>query len=153
MWPDWNCRERTEFCIAYNFAREFVPMKRSQESSSPNFLERWKQAHVVSSRGTAYLWDKILRVTLKVLGARDTLKCEPGKKGVRTPNVVLFSKLQESRVTYGSEDSGDLSLRDAYFGKPRSMNKRSFTPAMLIPDAKATMKKGVKGGHKEGTPK
>ena len=29
----------------------------------------WKQAHVVSSRGTAYLWDKILQVTLKSPGS------------------------------------------------------------------------------------
>ena len=44
--------------VLYNsFAREFVPMKRSQESYSLNFLWKWKQALVVSSRGTAYLWD------------------------------------------------------------------------------------------------
>ena len=77
-----------------NFTQEFVPMKRSQESSSHNFLWRWKQAHVVSSRGTAYLWDKILWVTLKARGVRDTLKCEPGKKEVWTPNAVLFSELR-----------------------------------------------------------
>ena len=43
-------------------------MKRSQESSSVNFFWRWKQAHVVSSRDTTYLWDKFLRVILKVRG-------------------------------------------------------------------------------------
>ena len=44
-------------------------------------------------------------------------------------DVVLFSELREPRVAYGSEDSGDLSLRDACLGKPRSVNKRSFIPS------------------------
>ena len=41
----------------------------------------------------------------------------PGSKRysqVWTLGVVLISELRESRVTHGSEDSGDLSLRDAY---------------------------------------
>ena len=54
---------------------------------------------------------KILQVTVKIRRVRDTLKCELGKKEVWTPNVVLISELRESRVTYGSEDSGDLSQR------------------------------------------
>ena len=62
--------------LHYNFAQEFVPMKRSQESSSLNFLWRWKQAHVVSSRGTAYLWDKILQVNVKKSGEYDRLSSE-----------------------------------------------------------------------------
>ena len=53
---------------------------------------------------------KILQVNLgKIRGVRDTLTWESGKKEVWTPNVVLFSELREPRVTYGSEDSGDLS--------------------------------------------
>ena len=128
-------------------------MKRSQESSSLNFLWRWKQAHVVLSRGTAYLWDKILQVSLKIRGVRDTLKCELGKKEVWTPNVVLISELRESRVTCGSEDSGDLSLKDACLGKPRSMNKRSFIPSNVDSRWKSDNGKGMKGGHKEGTQK
>ena len=52
----WYCRERTEFFIV-TLRKNSFRWKRSQESSSPNFLWRWKQAHVVSSRGTAYLWD------------------------------------------------------------------------------------------------
>ena len=116
----WYCKEVTQ---------KFVPMRRSQESSSPNFLWRWKQALVVSSRGTAYLWDKILQLNPKIRGVRDTLKCELGKKEVWTPNVVLISELRESRVTCASEDSGDLSFRDACLGKPRSTNKRSFIPS------------------------
>ena len=119
----------------HNFTQEFVPMKRSQESSSLNFLWRWKQALVVSSGGTAYLWDK-------------NSSSDPWKSGSMRhfqvwiweersmiwwfPNVVLISELRESRVTYGSEDSGELSLRDACLGKPKSKNKRSFIPSNVI---------------------
>ena len=95
-WEDWRKAETSEAkpnsnvfdiegkgpnsVLYYNSAQEFVSMKRYQESSSLNSIWKWKQAHVVSSRGTAYLWDKILQVTLKNWWIRDTLKCEPGKK-------------------------------------------------------------------------
>ena len=114
--------------LYFSFAREFVPMKRSQESYSLNFFWKWKQALVVSSRGTAYLWDNSSSKPSNS-GVRDTLKCELGKKEVWALDVVLISELRESRVTYGSEDSGDLSLRDGCLGKPRSTNKRSFIPS------------------------
>ena len=51
-------QERTEFCTLLQLYARIRSLKRSQESSSLNFLWRWKQAHVVSSRGAAYLWDK-----------------------------------------------------------------------------------------------
>ena len=149
----WYCREGWNSVLCYNFTQEFVPMKRSQESSSPNFLWRWKQAHVVPSRGTAYLWNKILQVNFKIRWVQDTLKWELGKKEVWTPNVVLFSALRESRVAYGSEDSGDLSLRDACLGKPRSKNKRSFFSSNIDSRCKGDNGKGMKGGHEEGTQK
>ena len=63
----WYCRAGRNSLFHYYFAHELVLMKTSQESFSPNFLWRWKQAHVVSSRGAAYLWDKI-QVNLKILG-------------------------------------------------------------------------------------
>ena len=45
-------------CYITTWVHEFVPMKRSDESSSPYFLFfRWKPAHVVSFRDTACLWD------------------------------------------------------------------------------------------------
>ena len=137
----------------YNYSHKFVPMKRSQESSSPTSLWRWKQAHVVSSRGTAYLWDKFVWGNLLKRGERDALKCETEKKDAWNPNVVLISELRESRVTYGSEDSGDLSLRDACLGKPRSTNKRYFIPNNVDSRWKGDNGKGMKGGHKEGTQK
>ena len=55
-----------------------------------------KQKLVVSSRDTAYLWDKILRVTLIARRVQETLKCGPGKKEVQTPEVVLFSMPRET---------------------------------------------------------
>ena len=96
---------------------------------------------------------KILQVNLKIRGVRDTLKCELGKKEVWTPNVVLISELRESRVTCGSEDSGDLSLKDACLGKLRSMNERSFIPSNVDSRWKSDNGKRMKGGHKEGTQK
>ena len=67
--------------------------------------------------------------------------------------MVLISELRESRVTYGSEDSGDLSLRDACLGKPISMNKRSFTPSNFDSRCNGDNGKGMKGRHEEGTQK
>ena len=54
-----------------------------------------------------------------------------------------------SIVTYVSADSGDLSLRDACLGKPRSINKISFTPSNVDFRSKDDNGKGMKGGHKE----
>ena len=85
---------RTEFCTSVQpYARIFSDEKISRKLFTW-FLWRWKQAHDVSSRGTAYLWDKILQVTPKYQGVWDTLKCELGKKEMWTPNVVLFSELR-----------------------------------------------------------
>ena len=63
-----------------------------KKNSSPNFLWRWMQAHVVSSRGTAYLWDK--NSSSKPENP-DTLKYGPGKKEEKTSDDVL---LNASRV-------------------------------------------------------
>ena len=52
---------------------------------------------------------------------------------------------------YCSEDSGDLSLRDASLGKPRSTNNRSFIPSNVDSRCKGNSGKGMKGGYKEGT--
>ena len=45
------------------------------------------------------------------------------------------------RVTNGSDNSGDLSLRDACLGKPRVCAKDLSPQAMLIPDANAAVEK------------
>ena len=83
---------------------------------------------------------------------------------VLTPDVYLLSESRvytlmrrctrqtkygdwETRVTNGSETSGDLSLRDACFGKPRSMNKRSFNPSNVYSRCKGSSGQGMKGGH------
>ena len=54
---------------------------------------------------------------------------------------------------YGSEDSGDLSLRDACLGRPRSMNKRSFNPSNVDSRCIGDNGKGMEGGREEGTQK
>ena len=47
----------------------------------------------------------------------------------------------EPRVTNGSDNSGNLSLRDACLGKPRVCAKDLSPQAKWIPDAKATVDK------------
>ena len=56
-------------------------------------------------------------------------------------------------ITYGSEDSGDLSLRDACLGKPRSIGKISFISSNIDSRCGGDSGKEMKGGHKEGTEK
>ena len=63
------------------------------------------------------------------------------------------ANFEESRVTCGSEDSGDLSLRDACLGKPGITNKRSFNPSNVDSRCKGDSEKGMKGDHKEGSQK
>ena len=118
--------------------------KDPKEALHLNYLSRWKQAHIVSSRGTAYLWDKILRVTLKTRRVRDTLKSEPGKKGVQTLDVVLFSELREiENYVWFRRFWRSLSQRR----KPREterMCKRSVNSR-----CKGSSGQGMKGGHKK----
>ena len=134
-------------------------MKRSEESSSPNCLWRWKQAHVVSSRGTAYLWDEILQVNLKIReykilsnenmgrktyhrGVQDTLKSEHGKKDVSTPNVVLFSELLRNRELRMVQKILEICPSETHAsGNREAQIKDLSTQALWIPDAKATMEK------------
>ena len=146
----WYCRKGRNSAPSYNFAQEFVPMKRSQESSSPNFLWRWKQVRVVSSLGTAYLCDKIIRVTPKSPGS--TSKCGPGKKEVWTPNVVLFSELRgiESYVCFRR-----LWRCVSQRRMPRETEKHKHpifhSKQYWFPNAKATVEKEWKEVTKEGT--
>ena len=84
----------------------------------------------------------IVRVTLKTRGVRDTLKCELGKKGVQTLDVVLFSELRKiENYVWFRRFWRSLSLRDASLGKPRECAKYLSPQAMVIPDAKAAVDK------------
>ena len=147
----WYCMERTEFCTLLQLYERLRSNQKISRKLFTQFIWRWDQAHVVSSRGTAHQRDKILQVNLKIQGVHDTFKWQLGKKEVWTPKVVLFSELRKSRATYGSEDSGDLSLRDACLGKPRSIDQRSFIPSIVGPRCKGDNRKGMKGGHEEST--
>ena len=94
----WYCEGRNSVFYC-KFAHEFVPMKRSQESSSLNSFWRWKQALVVSSRGTAYLWDEILQVTLKI------------REFEILSSVYLGRKKYELRMWFWSANLGNREFR------------------------------------------
>ena len=96
---------------------------------------------IVSSRGTACLWDKILQVILDVGEYEILSSVDLGRNEYKLWMLFCSANLGKSRVTYGSEDSGGLSLRDASFGKPRACAKGLSPQAMLIPDAKAAVDK------------
>ena len=51
------------------------------------------------------------------------------------------------RVTNGSDNSADLSFRDACLGKPRSINKIFFNPSIFDSRWKGDNGKGMKGGQ------
>ena len=58
--------------------------------------------------------------------------------------------LGEPRVTYGSEDSGDLSLRETQASGNREAQTTDLSSqAMLIPDEKAAVDKEWKEAHKK----
>ena len=92
----WYCRDGRNSVPYYKFTLRIVPMKRSQESSSLNSLSRWEQAHVVSSRDTAYLRDKILQVTLKIPGS--TRYSQVWTREERSTNSECGSAQRTSRI-------------------------------------------------------
>ena len=127
--------------LYYNFSHEFVPMKRSQESSSLNSLWRWKQAHVVSSCGIAYLWDKILQVTLKIWGVRDTLKWEPGKKEYEL-RMWFWSTNFGNRELRMVQKTLEICLSETHaLGNREAQTKDLSSQAMLISNAKRQWKR------------
>ena len=102
----WYCMERTEFCTLLQlYARIRSDDKMlARKRFSLNFLWRWKQAHVVSSRGTAYLWDRILQVNLKKNPESTKIlsSVNLGRKKYELRDVVLISELRgiESNVWF-----------------------------------------------------
>ena len=148
--------------LYYNLVHEFVPMKRSDESSSPNFLFlRWKQSHVVSFRDTAFLWDKILRVTLKIWGVRDTLKCGPVKKDVSTSDIVLLSEsrvyTQTNRVSRMVRTILEICLSETFASENREYVQKIFhskqcwfqTQRQQWTRNERTSKRGTQNNNKE----
>ena len=103
FWTSWT----TPFFPAATFPRAILFFPQARNLKCRKDLKKAvrlvhqqrKQKHVVSSRDTAYLRDKFLRVTQKALGVRDTLKCGLGKKEVQTPDVILFSMPRETEST------------------------------------------------------
>ena len=100
------------------------------------------------SRGTAHLWDKILRVTLKALGVRVTLKCGTREKGVQTVDVILLSLPRETVVMVLKilEVSWKRQNRETWAGA------KDLAPwAIETPDVKAAVDKEWKEVTKVGT--
>ena len=127
-----------------NFAHEFVPMTISRELFI--FSEGEVSRHSVSVRQ-----DSSRKPENQ--GSTRFSSENLGRKEYELRMSFCSANFEESRVTYCSEDSGDLSLRDACLGKPRSTNNRSFVPSKVGSKCKGDNGKGMKGGHKEGTEK
>ena len=89
------CRGKTEFCVVLQLDTRL----RSDEKIWKKVLHlsflllRWKLALAVSSRGTAYLWDKILRVTIDP-GEYETLtSVNLGRKKFELRKLICSSNL------------------------------------------------------------
>ena len=136
--------------LYYNFAHEFVSMTRSQESSSTNFIWRWKQAHVVSSRGTAYLWDKNSSSNPQILGStrysqvvtweERSMNSECGSDQ-RTSGIESYVCFRRLWISVFSE---------THISGTREVQAKDLSSqAMLIPDEKATVEKEWKEVRKK----
>ena len=166
-WENWRksktSEEKTKFhcmdiaakgrnsVLYFNFGHEFAPMKRSQESSSLNSIWRWKKAHVVSSRDTAYLRDKILQVTLKVPEVRDTLKCDLGREKYEL-RILSWSANFGNRELRMVQKTLEICLSETHVSGNREVWTKDLSSyVMLIPDETTRMekewKKVIKKAH------
>ena len=124
----WYRRRKTEFSVVFTtWSRIRFQWKDLKECSSPNFLLRWKLAHVVSSRDTAYLWDTILRETLK-----------PGEYEILS-SVILGRKRYKLRMLFCSANLGCThecgsvyTQRKLDIGTPRVTNSSDNSPLCCI---------------------
>ena len=129
---------------------EFFPMKRSDESSSPNFLFlRWKQAHVVSFRDTACLWDNPKNLGSTRYSQVWTVEERSINFGYCSAQRISGVHTNEPSVTNGSDNSGDLSLRDVCLAKPRVCAKDLSPPSNVDSRRWGSSGQGMKGCYKE----
>ena len=147
----------------YTYSFQWKDLK---ESFSPDFFfqgESWRKLYcLVTQRicGT-----KILRVTLQPREFEILSSVSLGRKKFEHRMLICSANLGctpecgrcthkqnmdigKPRVTNGSDNSGDLSFRDACLGKPRSMKKRSFATSNVDSRCKGSSGQGMKGGHK-----
>ena len=140
--------------LHYNFTQEFVPWKDLKKALHLIFSEG-ESKHMLSHLAAQRICETN-KSSSKLENPRSTgvLSSENlGRKKYELRMWFWSANFEGSRVTYGSEHSGDLPLRDACLGKPRSINKRSFISSNIDSRCKGDNGKGMKGGHEEGTQK
>ena len=151
----WFCRRRTEFwyCIRTLCTNSFrwKDLMKAHHLIFPQKKGKACACCVVSRHGVS-VGQNYSSKPKKARGVRNTLKC--GIWEEKSTNFGCCSAhrvwcvhtkqnvhIGEPTVTNGSDDSGDLSLRDACFGKPRVCAKVLAPQAMFIPGAKAAVDK------------
>ena len=165
----WYCRRQAEFCVVLHLGTRI----RSNEKVWKKALHliilflRWKFSACCLVWGYGVSVGQNYSSNPKTWGVRDISSENLGRKKYKLQMLFCSANLGcthqcgecthkqnmdigKPRVTNGSDNSGDLSLRDACLGKPKSMNKRSFTPSNVDSRCKGDNGKGMKEGHKEG---
>ena len=143
----------TEFCIILQlwYTNSFRWKDLMKALHLIFFFLRWKQAHVVSFRDTACLWDNPENLGSSRYSQVWTVEERSINFGYCSAQRISGVHTNEPSVTNGSDNSGDLSLRDVCLGKPRVCAKDLSPQAMLIPDDEAAVDKEWKDVIKRHT--
>ena len=150
---NWYCRERTEFCALWQLCARIRFRWKDLKKALHLIPFEGESKHTLSRLAAQRICErKILQVTLQIRWVRDTLKCEPGKKEVWTPNVVLISELRTLELRM-FQKTLEICLSETHASRNREVwIKDLSSQAMLIPDATATMEKEwkevIKNAHK-----
>ena len=154
----WYWRRKTGFCVVLQFGTRINSDEKiwKKKSSSPNFLIlRWKLAHAVSSSDVAYLWDKILRVTLQPGEYEILSSVNLGRKKFELQMLICSANLEcthecggFSPKKLGNRESRmvrtilEICLSETQASGNREVWIKDLSPqAMLIPDAKVEVEK------------
>ena len=92
-WPDEECEQSF-----FKLVREFVPMCRSQDSFSPNFLYKGESTCMLLRLAESVTVGQNPSSNPKARGVRVTLNCGTREKGVQTPDFILLSLPRETVV-------------------------------------------------------
>ena len=124
-WPDEDAKSFFSFLIQVH---EFVPMRRSQESSSPIFLKVKACACCLVSRHSVSVGQNSSS-NPKSPGSTRYSQVWTWEERSTNSGCCSVRRASRNRELHSSEDSGGLSLRDVSLGKPRACAKISFTPS------------------------
>ena len=124
------------FFFSKKIVHEFVPMCRSQDRCSPNFLLKGENKRMLlQSRGKRDRETTILRVTLKPGDYDAALKCGIREKGAYKIRIFLPLNLQSGKPWLGYRRVWK-SLSETSYSRSVSTCKRDLSPeAMKTPDA------------------